>query len=261
MATTADLITLQQQIRQEMADSFQRLREEMHTAINGRLDAISSISTAMQRLSSGPAETAKPYRISDLIPKSWDGSRERGQFRNFVAELHLCMQAWSDQGERILVRVESVDNVDRSTRAAWTAREADFRTFKTALYKILRRTTTNKPLRMVGQVQGQRGFEAWHMIVKRYDHRNTSDRSSAYAALISNISESDRAKDLEQFDDILRNFINKTNKYEGRFGKSRDEEKILSVKNMMHERFAEQSKSVALPRHVKNYSSRWRTSS
>ena len=37
------------------------------------------------------------------------------------------------------------------------------------------------------------------MIVRRYDQRNTSDRSSAYAALISNITERDRAKDVEQF--------------------------------------------------------------
>ena len=47
MATTADLITLQHQIRQEQADSLQRVREEMHPAINGRLDAMSSISSAM----------------------------------------------------------------------------------------------------------------------------------------------------------------------------------------------------------------------
>ena len=39
MATTADLMTLQQQIRQEIVDSLQRVRERMHTAINGRLDA------------------------------------------------------------------------------------------------------------------------------------------------------------------------------------------------------------------------------
>ena len=60
-------------------------------AINGRLDAISSISSAMQRLSAGPAETVKPYRIRDLIPKNWDGSHDKGQFRNFMAELHLWM--------------------------------------------------------------------------------------------------------------------------------------------------------------------------
>ena len=108
-------MTLQQQIRQEMSDSLQRVCGEMHTAINGRLIAISSISSAMQRLSAGPAGACKPHRISDLIPKSWDGSHDKGQFRDFMAELHLWMQAWSDQGERILVRVESVDKVERST--------------------------------------------------------------------------------------------------------------------------------------------------
>ena len=81
----------------------------------------------------------------------------------------------------------------------------------------------------------QRGFEAWHMIVRRYDQRNTPDRSSAYAALISNISERDRAKDVEQFDDTLRNFINETNKYEGRFWKIRNEDKTLAVKRLMPE--------------------------
>ena len=61
----------------------------MHTARNGRLVAISSMSSAMQRLSAGPAETAKPHRVSDLIPKSLDGSHDKGQFRNFMEELHL----------------------------------------------------------------------------------------------------------------------------------------------------------------------------
>ena len=96
--------------------------------------------------------------------------------------------------------------------------EADFRTFETALFQILHRSTTNETLRMLQQVQGQGGFEAWHMIVRRCHQRNTSDRSSAYAALISNISERDRAEEVEQFDDILRNLINETNKYEGTFG-------------------------------------------
>ena len=84
MTTTADMMTLQQQTRQDIADSF-------------------NISSAMQSLSAGPVEAAKPYRISDLIPRSWDGSHGKSQFRNFTAELHLRMQAWSDQGERILV--------------------------------------------------------------------------------------------------------------------------------------------------------------
>ena len=49
----------------------------------------------------------------------------------------------------------------------------------------------------------------------------------------SNISERDRAKAVEQFDDILRTFIKETNNYEGRFGKIRDEEKTLVVKRLM----------------------------
>ena len=59
--------------------------------------------------------------------------------------------------------------------------------------------------------------------------------SSAYASLISNISEKDRAKDVEQFDDILRTFTNEMNKFDSRFGKIRDEEKMLAVKKLMPE--------------------------
>ena len=130
----------------------------------------SSNSSAIQGLSAGSAETAKPYRISDLIPKSWDGSHNKGQFRNFTAELHLRMQAWSDQSERILVRVESVDKVERSTLAV-DCTEADFRTLVTALYQVLHRTTTNESLRMVQQVEGQKGFEALQLIVRGHDQR------------------------------------------------------------------------------------------
>ena len=87
--------------------------------INGGLGAISSISSAMQRLAAGPAEATKPYRVSDLIPNSWD----KGQFRNFMAELHSWMQAWSDQGERILVRVERASTRWIDRHWLWVARE------------------------------------------------------------------------------------------------------------------------------------------
>ena len=43
---------------------------------------------------------------------------------------------------------------------------------------------------------------------------DVSDKTSAHAALISNNSERDRAKDMEQFDDILRTFTNEMNKFE-----------------------------------------------
>ena len=113
----------------------------------------SSISSAMQKLSADPAETAKPYKISDLIPKSWDGSH--------------WMQARSHQSERILVGVESVDKVERSTLAP-DCTEAHFRTFETALYQVLRRKTTNHC-----------GWLNKYKVKKRCDQRSTSDRSSA----------------------------------------------------------------------------------
>ena len=77
----------------------------------------------------------------------------------------------------MLVGLESADEEERSTLAV-DCTEAEFRTFETALYQILHNTTTHETLKMVQQVQGQRGFEARHMIVRRYDQRNTSDRSA-----------------------------------------------------------------------------------
>ena len=216
-----------------MADVIQRLRTEMNETVNGRMDMLNSISTAIQNVST-KTNDSKPYRISDLIPRNWEGNNEKGEFRSFMSDLHLWMQAWSDQGERILTRVESVEKIDRATLAV-DCTQAEFRTFETALYQVLHRTTANEPLKMVQQVEGQRGFEAWHLIVRRYDQRNTSDKNSAYAALVSNINERDKAKDVEQFDGILSTFKNEMTKFENRFGKIRDEEKVLAVKKLMPE--------------------------
>ena len=118
---------------------------------------------------------------------------------------------------------------------AFDCSDDEFRSIGASLYQVLRRTTSNEPLRIVQQTRGQRGFEAWHAIVRRYDERNMSNKNSANAALISNISEKDRAKDVEQFDDILRTFISEMSKFESRFGAIRDEEKMLAVKKLMLE--------------------------
>ena len=80
-----------------------------------------------------------------------------------MADLHLWMQAYSDQGEKMLVRVEGAERIDRNTLAVDCTEE--FRAIETSLYQVLHRTTTNEPLRMVQQVQGHQGFEAWHLIV------------------------------------------------------------------------------------------------
>ena len=91
MVTTADLAAFQQQLRQEMADVIQQLRTEVNESINGRMD-MSSISAAMKDVSAKTSDS-KPYRISDLIPKNWVGSNEKGEFRSFMSDLHLWMQA------------------------------------------------------------------------------------------------------------------------------------------------------------------------
>ena len=58
------------------------------------------------------------------------------------------------------------------------------------------RTTANEPLRRVQQTQERRDFEAWRATSRRCDQRNMSEKNSAYAALIGNSSERDRAKDV-----------------------------------------------------------------
>ena len=228
MVTPADFAACQQQLTQKVTDVMQQLR-----AISGRMDMLNSINTALQNASARPAET-KPYRISDFNTRNWEGSNEKGKFRNFKSALHLWMQAWSDQGEKMLAVVEGADKLDNNAIAS-DCTDDEFRSIETSLDQVLHRTTANEPLRIVQQTRGPRGFEARHAIVRRYDQRNMSDKNSAYAGLISNISEKDRAKDVEQFDDILRTFINEMSKFESRFGAIRDEEKMLAVKKLMPE--------------------------
>ena len=195
MVTPADFATFPQQLRQEVADVTQRLRAEVNEAVSGRMDMLNSINTALQNVSRKPA-ASKPYRISDLLPKYWEGSSEKGEFRSFMSDLHMWMQAWSEQGEQMLARVESIDKFDDNVMA-FDCPDEELRSIGASLYQVLHRTTSNEPLRIVQQTRGQKGFEAWRAIVRRYDQRNTSDKKSAYAALISNFSERDRAINVE----------------------------------------------------------------
>ena len=77
MVTTADFAVFQQQLRQEMTDVVQQLRTEMNETVNGRMDMLNSINTALQSVSKKTTDS-KPYRISDLIPRNWEGSNEKG---------------------------------------------------------------------------------------------------------------------------------------------------------------------------------------
>ena len=77
MVTAADFAVFQQQLRQEMTDVIQQLRTEMNETVIGRMDMLNSISTAIQNVST-KTNDSKPYRISDLIPRNWEGSNEKG---------------------------------------------------------------------------------------------------------------------------------------------------------------------------------------
>ena len=68
MVTPAELVTLQQQLRQEVADVIQQLRAEVSETISGRMDMMNNISAALQRVTAKSAKF-KPYGISDLIPE------------------------------------------------------------------------------------------------------------------------------------------------------------------------------------------------
>ena len=207
-----------------MADVMQQLRAEVNESISGRMDMLNSINTAPQ----------KQYRISDFLPRNWERRQRKGEIRSLMSDLHLWMQTWSNQGEKMLVSVQSTDRFDSSTLAVHCP-DDEFRSIEATLHQVLHRTTAHEPLGIVQQTSGQKGSEAWHSIVRRCDQRNMSDTNAGYAALTSNISERDRAKDVEQVDDILKTFTNEMNKFDNRFGKIRDEEKNLAVKELMLE--------------------------
>ena len=87
MVTPADLVTLQQQLRQEVADIFQQLRVETNEAISSRMDMMNSVSAALQKVSS--KSESKPYRISDLIPRNWEGGNEKRRIPKIHVRLAL----------------------------------------------------------------------------------------------------------------------------------------------------------------------------
>ena len=120
----------------------------MNETISGRMNMLNSINAALQSVSARPAES-KPYWISDLIPRNWECSNVKGEFRSFMSDLHLWMQAWSDPGEQMLARVESIQKFDINV-IAFDCPDEEFRSIEVSLYQVLHRTTSNEPLRIHG---------------------------------------------------------------------------------------------------------------
>ena len=88
MVTAADLAVFQQQLRQEVEDVIQQLRTEMNETINGRMDMLNSINTALQNVST-KTNDSKPCRISDLIPRNWEGNNEKRRIPMLYVRLAL----------------------------------------------------------------------------------------------------------------------------------------------------------------------------
>ena len=80
---------------------------------------------------------------------------KKGEFRSFMSDLHLWMQAWSDQGEKMLAIVEGTDKLDNNA-IAFDCSDDEFRSVAASLYQVPHRTTANEPLRIVHQTRGLR---------------------------------------------------------------------------------------------------------
>ena len=86
MVTAADMVNVQQQLMQEVAEVMRQVRAELSETANGRIDVSNGFATPLKRVSGNPA-ASMPDRISDLLPKNWEGGNEEGLF---MSDLHLC---------------------------------------------------------------------------------------------------------------------------------------------------------------------------
>ena len=76
MVAIAHMFTFQQQLRQEMTDVIQQLHTEMNQTVNGRIDMLSSIGTALQQVSANPVVPS--HTESSAIPRNCEGSNDKG---------------------------------------------------------------------------------------------------------------------------------------------------------------------------------------
>ena len=75
MLTAADMVTFQQQLRQETADVIQQLRTELNETASGRIVMLNSVNTALQNVSANLV-ASKPCRMS-VFPRNWEGCSEK----------------------------------------------------------------------------------------------------------------------------------------------------------------------------------------
>ena len=165
---------------------------EMNETGSGIIDMLNSINTALQKVSAKPV-IPKPHQSATSFQELGGQQRQRITSKLQVGPAFADASFFQTKEKRCLSAFGKTDAFDSITLAV-DCPDKEFRSIEASLYQVLHRTTSNEPWRIVPQIKGQKGFEAWHAIVRRYDQRNMSDNKSAYEALISNISERDREK-------------------------------------------------------------------
>ena len=104
---------------------IQQLRVEVNETVSGRKDMLNSIDTALQDVS------AKP----------------------------IVSKPWSDEGQTLLVSVESTDRFDNSALAV-DCSEEEFKSIEASLYQVLHRPTANEPLKIAQQTKRTKGIRS-----------------------------------------------------------------------------------------------------
>ena len=75
-----------------------------------------------------------------------------------MSDLHLWMQASSDQGEQMLARVESIDKFGNNM-IAFDCPDEEFRSIEASLHQVLHRTASNERLRIVHKREDRRDLK------------------------------------------------------------------------------------------------------
>ena len=126
------------------SDVIQQARTDLNETVNGRLDMLTSITRASQRVTANPASKPNKRPHSKKL-----GRKEK--LEHVMSDVHLWMQAWSNEGERMFVSVESSDLTSSTTAHVRyiDCSQEQFRTIAASLYQVLHRTTENEPLIIV----------------------------------------------------------------------------------------------------------------
>ena len=93
-----------------------------------------------------------------------------------MADLHLQMPAWSEQGERMLVSFESTDRVGSNTLGVDCSGEEVQNTRGVTVSSLAQKNCKRAIEDGSTKRRTEGGFEAWHSIVSGYGQRNTSDK-------------------------------------------------------------------------------------